>query len=497
MENTNIKSYLKRITLFLEDGSWEEADVYCEKVLDIEPECAEAYLGKLLAEFKVHSIDELSQVDIKLDESKHYKKILRYADDKLCEEITEIAKTISKKAALKAEEKKAESLYNNACACENSNDENVILDCIQKLESISDYKDSDEKAELFKQRYNQIMYSKGIKKMNSAVVKSDFEQAAEYFRKIEDYKDSALKIQECLDSDFEIIYRNAVKLQDSALNEADYNNVIKEFDKLGTYKDSYERSKKCQERIHELYFLASAQKRKKKRKITAIVICSIIAVIITAALIYFFGFIKPKMDTYNEACRLYNEAESITVSNDLAESYFNEGYSLREEYIKLYKQSEYDEAETKFDECVVKFNTAKASYNTNENKSNEAAEKYEQAEKLFCELGDYKDSKEKQGYAAERKKESVYDKALAISNQGSCLFNIGEFDQACEKYEAAKNNWSALGDYWDSDLFVKYMEAHIAKCNDDDETAKSLFKELGDFQSAKEEFERLNKNSNA
>lgn len=69
MENTNVKSYLKRVTLFLEDGSWEEADAYCEKVLDIEPECAEAYLGKPLAEFKVHNIDELSQVNRKLDES--------------------------------------------------------------------------------------------------------------------------------------------------------------------------------------------------------------------------------------------------------------------------------------------------------------------------------------------------------------------------------------------------------------------------------------------
>jgi len=493
MENTNIKSYLKRVTLFLEDGSWEEADVYCEKVLDIEPECAEAYLGKLLAEFKVHSIDELSQTDIKLDESKHYKKILRYADDKLCDKIAEIAKTISQKAALKAEEKKAESLYNNACACENSNDENVILDCIQKLESISDYKDSDEKAELFKQRYNQIMYSKGIEKMNSAAVKSDFEQAAEYFRKIEDYKDSALKLQECLDSDFEIIYRNAVKLQDSALNEADYNNAIKEFDKLGTYKDSYERSKKCQERIHELYFLASAQKRKKKRKITAIVICSIIAVIITAALIYFFGFIKPKMDTYNEACRLLNEANAIVVSDVLAESYFDEGRLLHEEFVELYNQGKYDEAEVKYDECVAKFNTSKASYNTNENENNEASAKYEQAEKLFGELGDFKDSKIKQNDAIEQRKDSEYDKALAIFNQAACLNNIGEDSQAAEAYKKAWDIWAAIEDYLNSEQWIKYTRARIAKSDGNYATAKSLYEELGDFGSAKEELEQVKK----
>lgn len=42
-------SLLKRAFMFLEDGDWESADKYCEKVLDIDPENAQAYLGKLLA----------------------------------------------------------------------------------------------------------------------------------------------------------------------------------------------------------------------------------------------------------------------------------------------------------------------------------------------------------------------------------------------------------------------------------------------------------------
>lgn len=41
----NTTQLLKRAFMFLEDREWESADDYCEKVLDLDAECAEAYLG--------------------------------------------------------------------------------------------------------------------------------------------------------------------------------------------------------------------------------------------------------------------------------------------------------------------------------------------------------------------------------------------------------------------------------------------------------------------
>ena len=52
-ENTNVAPFLKRAFIFLEDGDWDSANEYCEKVLDIDPENASAYLGKLLSELHV------------------------------------------------------------------------------------------------------------------------------------------------------------------------------------------------------------------------------------------------------------------------------------------------------------------------------------------------------------------------------------------------------------------------------------------------------------
>lgn len=49
MNSGNVSPLLRRVFLFLEDKNWQEADEYCEKVLDLDPENAMAYVGKLMA----------------------------------------------------------------------------------------------------------------------------------------------------------------------------------------------------------------------------------------------------------------------------------------------------------------------------------------------------------------------------------------------------------------------------------------------------------------
>ena len=54
-QSGNINALLKRGKIALEDYEWEKADGFYEEVLNISPECAEAYLGKLLAKEKKQS----------------------------------------------------------------------------------------------------------------------------------------------------------------------------------------------------------------------------------------------------------------------------------------------------------------------------------------------------------------------------------------------------------------------------------------------------------
>lgn len=85
--NANTEPLLKRAFMFLEDGEWNSAKEYCEKVLDIDPECAEAYLGKLLAELKVTSRRNLKNCALPFDDRNNYNKAVRFGDEKLKEEL--------------------------------------------------------------------------------------------------------------------------------------------------------------------------------------------------------------------------------------------------------------------------------------------------------------------------------------------------------------------------------------------------------------------------
>ena len=59
----NTDALLKRGNMALEDGDWKRADEFFEQVLNQNAECAEAYLGKFLAENKYKSLDEFSTGD--------------------------------------------------------------------------------------------------------------------------------------------------------------------------------------------------------------------------------------------------------------------------------------------------------------------------------------------------------------------------------------------------------------------------------------------------
>ncbi len=81
--NTNISALLKRIFIFLEDGEFDRADDFCEQVLNQDPECAEAYLGKLMAEFHVRKQEGLKDCSKPFDDSNNYQKAVRFGDEEL------------------------------------------------------------------------------------------------------------------------------------------------------------------------------------------------------------------------------------------------------------------------------------------------------------------------------------------------------------------------------------------------------------------------------
>lgn len=70
--NAAVEPLLKRAFMFLEDGNWQEADTYCEKVLDQDPENARAYLGKLMAQLHIATKEKLPNCATELTQNDNY-----------------------------------------------------------------------------------------------------------------------------------------------------------------------------------------------------------------------------------------------------------------------------------------------------------------------------------------------------------------------------------------------------------------------------------------
>jgi len=75
-----VESLMKRGRLFLEDADWKQANEYFDKVLDIDPEYAPAYVGKLCAELEVKQEEQLTDNEELLTEYNHYQKAVRFAN---------------------------------------------------------------------------------------------------------------------------------------------------------------------------------------------------------------------------------------------------------------------------------------------------------------------------------------------------------------------------------------------------------------------------------
>ncbi len=78
--NVNISPLLKRAFMYLEDGEWDSADEYCEKMLDQDPENGEAYLGKLMAKVRCRNRDKLVNCLRPFDDTSNYQKAIRFSN---------------------------------------------------------------------------------------------------------------------------------------------------------------------------------------------------------------------------------------------------------------------------------------------------------------------------------------------------------------------------------------------------------------------------------
>ena len=307
--NASTASLLKRAEIFLEDSDWPTANAYCNAVLDVEPNNAEAYLGKMMAELQITKREKLADLPEPFDSNDNYKKIVRFGSEELVNEICGYVENIKneiqyKKAKELLDTAKTEGNYVNLAdkfkaLAGYKDSEKISAECFKKAEILKEERERKaeeariaaekakieaEKARIAAERKAEAdriaaeIQAKKNKKIaaivlpilaviavvaiifitviqpqneyNAAVAlmeEGKYEEAINAFEAMDGYKDSAEQIINCENGIKEKEYQSAVSLMESGK----YEEAIIAFEAMGGYKDSAEQIINCENGIKE------------------------------------------------------------------------------------------------------------------------------------------------------------------------------------------------------------------------------------------------------
>jgi tetratricopeptide (TPR) repeat protein len=363
--NSNTAPLLERAFMFLEDGKWQDANTYCEKVLDLDPKNADAYLGKLMAELKVRKRERLADCAEPFDGNDNFNKVIRFGSEKLQNEIHGYITHIKER------------------------NENARLEGI---------------------------YSRAVNGKNSAKSEDAYKSAAQLFDSIEKYKDSADLAKKCREK-AEICRKedilNTAKGKMTGDETEPYKEAISLFGTIPGWRDADEQKEACERKIEEINAAEeaarekqriAAKKQKIKRTIACVSVlaaaCACVAVILQVTQVIIPG------KNYNNAVKLMEDGsydEAIAAFTEL-ENYKDSANKI-EECNELIKETAYN-------------NAVKLMENGN----------YDEAISAFTELGNYKDSADKiEACGSAKYGEETWNKIKEI-NVGD-TYTFGSYEQ--------------------------------------------------------------------
>ena len=467
-----VASLHKRAELFLEDGDWDSAGEYFDRILDIDPEYAPAYIGKVQVTNKVRKEEGLARCAQPLKGNPDYQKALRFAS----EQQKAIYEGYNRTIEDRLERERKGAIYRDADALEKrAATEADFLTAAKKYDDAGDIRDAKERA------------------ANCRAKAASAKQAAE--RQAEEYRKQ-------LEREREERKRQEEETRKEAERKAEQERI--EAEKRAEQERIEAEKRARQERIE-------AEKRKKRNRIVAAAVAAIL-VVTGGALLVNNKVIQPK-NRYNAAQALLEEgkydeaAEAFTAM----EGYSDSADKVREAHyakaVSLLNAGKLDKALESFKEAGDYSDTAQQiknieDYTTAEKHYNDSD--YIAARPIYATLGDYLDSTAKLDeinralYAEADQKEKAgnlggaYETWAVISDYSDCSAKMATVES---NYQAALAKWEngdktgaetdlvALTGWSDADAKLETLREEIADdavAAEDYDTALAYYAKLKD-----------------
>lgn len=503
-----VTSLLKRAALFLEDGDTASAREYYDRVLDIDPECAEAYMGKVCAETGCRKESDLGALNYCVDMRGDWQKAVRFASAGQKQKYEGYMASVR----ARVEEHCHELAIDCACAVAVGRGSRAKMDdalksyranCLTKGSESTDYS-AEENASWHLAGYQSIRNT--LAQMAAAgdprdVTEGMLKVAAAMFGQIKGEEERA---QQCLvlaeQARQKAIYENASRRRakigmPDLTDAADLEACAKQFGQIPGYKDAKQRAEQC---------LQDAE--------------------------------NVRENAYNDAVKAMQEAERSSYKwREAIQKLAREGLNGYRDVEELRKQAEQRRKECENAEekqrqesarrkktltiaavVVVMIACAIAWCIPNviipNNKYQQAVAlreegQYDDAIAAFAELGDYGDTKTQIA-------ETWYQKALLSRENGmyeyayTIFSSLGDYSDAAQQlsetkyqqavslreageYESAIAVFASLNDYRDAETQIeemkqeKYQQAVTLRENGQYDDAIAVFKALGNYSDAK------------
>lgn len=429
--NTNVTAQVKRGNLALADGDWEQASTFFNQALDMDAECAEAYLGLALAEaketdfsaFARHFLDSMQNAEAKMVDF----PFRQQAEQQLKEESLNI---VEKLTALYGEtyshsidgafeykqwryetsiEAKKELLLGLEKYCKHNTFMSKAIRFTKTETPIP-------ALENLKQQARQIVIEQ--EKTDAQVIADGQKRYENFYAEVEERVEE--KQKELLDR-LERDYQAARQNEGTAKTKKEWMALAGKYAELDEYKDAKEKAVACKQRAKSI---------KKKALIRNIAIIAGI-VLVAAIELFYVNVIEP--------ANKYKNAESLFAAGD---------YTAAQTAFEAL--GDYKDAAVRAHESVQEGVYQQANIYYADGESAQAVE-------TFWQVGDYKDSLEKicEIYPELQLidlKQSSYQRIYPLDNAIPCgLLNQSiTYDKLLEvkgNYKKKGNNTITYGDY--------------------------------------------------
>ena len=464
-----VTSLLKRAALFLEDGDTASAREYYDRVLDIDPECAEAYMGKVCAETGCRKESDLGALNYCVDMRGDWQKAVRFASAGQKQKYEGYMASVR----ARVEEHCHELAIDCACAVAVGRGSRAKMDdalksyranCLTKGSESTDYS-AEENASWHLAGYQSIRNTLAQMIADNAprdVTEGMLKVAAAMFGQI---KGEEGRAQQCLvlaeQARQKVIYekasarRAAIGMPD-LMDAADLEALAKQFGQIPGYKDAKQRAEQClqdAENARETVYNDAVEAMQEAEKGN-------------------FSFKWEKairmlgregLNGYRDVEELRKQAEQRRKECENAEE------KQRQESARRKKTLTIAAVVVVMIACAIAWcipNVIIPNSKYQQALALREAGQYDDAIAAFAELGDYSD-------AAQQLSETKYQQALALREAG--------------QYDDAIAAFAELGDYSDAAQQLsetKYQQAVALREAGQYDDAIAAFAELGDYSDA-------------